>query len=96
MILIKVIVLAGENCIEDDTDDCCYCQTREGEGNTAEGDLDVAGVTDTDGKNQNESGDDNIAGIGEVNLIFNNVADTDCGNHTIEHQRHAANGCGGH
>ena len=37
-----------------------------------------------------------LLAVGEVNLVLNNVADADCGDHTVEDEGDAADGRGGH
>ena len=92
VLLLELVVLAGEYCVEGDADD--GGDSKAGEADYT--DLDAAGVVDADGKHEDESGNDNIARVGEVDLIFNNVSHTDCGDHTVEDEGHAADGCGGH
>lgn len=75
-LLLELIILARENGIEDNADDGGNCET--GEAYHAEFDGTGRGVVDADGKDQDESCNDNIAGVGEVDSVFHNVAHTDC------------------
>ena len=54
------------------------------------------GVADADGQDQNQSRDQNIAGLGEVDLVLDDVAHADCGDHAVEHEADAADGAAGH
>ena len=93
VLLLEDIVLAGQDGIDCNADDGCYCET--GQGDNA--DLDAAdGVVDADCKYEDEGCYDDIAAVGEVDLILNDIADTDCGDHTVEDEGYAADGCGGH
>ena len=90
--LLEDVVFAGEDRVEADADD--GGDSEAGEAHDA--DLDAAGVADADRKNEYERGDDDVSGVGEVDLVLNNVAHTDCRDHTVEDEGHAADGRGGH
>ena len=93
VLLLEDIVLAGQNCVHDDTYDGGYCEAGEGD----DADADAAdGVVDADCKYEDEGRYDDIAAVGEVDLILNDIADADCGDHTVEDEGYAADGCGGH
>ena len=93
VLLLEDIVLAGQNCVHDDTYDGGYCEA--GQGDNA--DLDAADrVVDADREDEDEGRYDDIAAVGEVNPILNDIANADCGDHTVEDEGYAADGCGGH
>ena len=46
----------------------------------------AGGVAYADGQDQNEGCDQNITGLGEVNLVLDDVADADRRDHTVEHR----------
>ena len=90
--LLELVVLAGKNGIEENADDG-------GDGETGQGDhadLDAAGIVDADRQHEDKRSDDDVAGVGEVHLIFHHVAHADGGDHAVQHKRHAADGGGGH
>ena len=81
VILTELIILAGQDRVEHDTDD--RSDRQAGEGDYTE--LDAAdGVIDTDGENQNERCNDDVAGICKVDLVLNDIADADRRDHTVE------------
>ncbi len=51
---------------------------------------DGARAVDADGGHQDQGGDDDAAGVGEIDLVLHNVAHADRGNHTAEDEAHAA------
>ena len=80
VILTELIVLTGQDSVEHDTDDGSDRQAGEGDYT----DLDAAdGVIDTDGEDQDERRYDDVAGVREVDLVLNDVADADRGDHTV-------------
>src|SRR5699024_4568010 len=54
------------------------------------------GVSYTDGQHEYESGNYDVAALGEVYSVFNYVAHADSAYHAVKHQRHAADGGRGH
>lgn len=89
----ELVVLAGQDRVYCDADEGCYCEAGEG----YDADLDAAdGVVYADREDEDKCCDDNVAAVGEVNLVLNDVADADCGDHTVEDEGYAADGCGGH
>ena len=89
----ELVVLAGQDRVYCDADEGCDRETGEG----YDADLDAAdGVVDADREDEDERCNDDIAAVGEVDLVLNDVADTDCGDHTVEDQGDAADGRGGH
>ena len=43
-------------------------------------------------EHEDERGDDDVAGVGEVDLVLDDVAHADGGDHAVEHEGHAADG----
>ena len=92
--LLEVVILTGQNRIQQDTNERSGCKT--GEADCAKGDGTCSGVVDTDGQHQDQGCDQNVAALGEINMGLNQVPDSDCGNHSVKDQRNAADCCGGH
>ena len=88
IVLLEGVVLAGQDGVEQDAHDGGDSQTRQGH----DADLDAAGVGDADGEHEDERGDDDVAGVGEVDLVLDDVAHADSGDHAVEHEGHAADG----
>ena len=71
----ELVVLAGEYRVYDNADEGCDREAGEG----YDADLDAADrVVDADCKNKDERCDDDVAAVGEVDLILNDVAYADC------------------
>ena len=47
-------------------------------------------------EDQDEGRDENVAGLGEVDLVLDDVAHADRGDHAVEDEADAADGAGGH
>ncbi len=90
----ELVVLAGENGVEEDADD--GGDGKAGQAHRAEAQGAGGTVLDAEGEHEDQRGDDDVAGVGEVDLVLNHVAHTDGGDHTVEHEADAADGRGGH
>ncbi len=91
-VVLKPVVLARQDSVQEDTYQRTGCETGEGDVDIAHIEADRAGlgVVDADGQHQDEGGDDDIAALGEVRLGLHDVADTDGGNHAVQHQGDAS------
>lgn len=80
LVLIELIILTGQYCIQDNTGQRTYCQSGQADGDLADVECDSAccAVIDTDGQYQDQSGDDNVTALGEVYLSLYDVTNTDC------------------
>ena len=57
--------------------------------------ADAAHGVEAQGADQNDGGDDQVAGVGEVDLILNDIAHADGGDHAVQHKADAADDAGG-
>ena len=98
LVLIELVVLAGQYCIQDNTGQRTYCQSGQADGDLADVECDSAccTVVDTDGQYQDQSGDDNVTALGKVYLSLYDVTDTDCRDHTVQYQGYTTAGSGRH
>ena len=44
---------------------------------------------------QDDSGNDQVAAVGKVHTVLDHIADTDCGDHAVQHKADAADDAGG-
>ena len=93
-LVLELVVLAGENGVEDDAHHGGHGQTGEADGADVYGTLGAGGYAQA--QHQDKGGDDHVAGVGKVHLVLNHVAHAHGGDHSVEHQGHAADSCGGH
>ena len=56
---------------------------------------DAAHRVEAQGADQNDRGNDQVAGVGEVDLVLDNVAHADGGDHAVQHKADAADDAGG-
>ena len=87
-VVLENIVLAGKCGVEDDAYERTYCETGKGDHESTAGDVYRTGgtVCDADGKNEDESCDDDVSRLGEVDLVLNYVSYTDSGDHAVEYE----------
>lgn len=88
LFVLEDVIFAGEDRIEEDSDDGTDCQTGEGDDDLAARNDDRAcgAVGNTDRKNEDEGSDDDVSCLAEVDLILNDVSDTDGGDHSVENE----------
>ena len=98
LVLIELVVLAGQYCIQDNTGQCTDCQSGQADGDLSDVECDstCCTVVDTDGQYQDQSGDDNVTALGEVYLSLYDVTNTDCRDHTVQYQRYTTTGSSRH
>ena len=87
---IEFVCIAGEYRVEHYSGNCCERQTRKGDGSACDVEGDSADGIEAESGNEDNCCDDEVAGLGEVYLILNNVSDADSGYHTIEDEGNAA------
>ena len=94
----ELVILARQDRVDDDAGDGGDSQTGEAQGNGAEGQLDRAGGGEGDAQRQghDQGNDDDVAAGGEVNLVLDQVANADRGDHAVEDQGDAADGANRH
>ena len=59
------------------------------------GKRDAAHRVEAQGADQDDGGNDQVAGVGEIDLVLNNVAHADGGDHAVQHKADAADDGGG-
>ena len=76
-----LVALAGEDGVEEDADDRGDRETGQGDVDVADGEGDRAGVGEVHTQRQAEDDgrDDDVAGLLEVGVVLDHVADADCG-----------------
>ena len=88
----ELVVLAGQDGVEQDAHDGGDGKA----GQRYDADLDGAGVVDADGEHQDQGGNDNVAGVGEVDLVLDHISHADGRDHTVEDEADTADGGAGH
>ena len=98
LILIELVVLAGQDSVKDNAGQRDDCQTGQADGDLTDVECDstCCTIVDTDGQYQNQSGDDNVTTLDEIYLSLNDITNTDCGDHTIQYQGYTTAGSGRH
>mgnify|MGYP006994657725 CR=1 FL=1 len=94
LVLAEDIVLAGHDGVEHDADD--GADGEAGEADRPELERTGAGVADADGEDEDQGRDEDVAGLREVDLVLDDVAHADRGDHAVEHEADAADGAAGH
>ena len=67
LILIKLVVLAGQDSVQDNAGQRADCQSGQADGDLTDVECDstCCTIVDTDGQYQNQSGDDNVTTLGD-------------------------------
>jgi len=92
----ELVVLAGEHGVHQDAHQSGHSQAGQTDGDGAHGDGDGTGVVHAHGQTHDHGGNQNVAALGEVHLVFNHVPDAHGGDHAVQHQADAAHGSGRH
>ena len=73
LILIKLVVLAGQDSVQDNTGQRADCQSGQADGNLTDVECDstCCTIVDTDGQYQNQSGDDNVTTLDRKSTRLN-------------------------
>ena len=90
----ELIIVSGQDRIEDDAHDGGDGKGSQGDGNTA--DRESRSVAQAEAAYHDDSRDNEVAGFGEINLVLNHVADTDCRDHSVEDETDTADDGGRH
>ena len=89
-----LVVVAGEDGVEQDARQGGDGQAGERDGGAGHGEGDAAG--EAQAAHQDDGGDDEVAGLGQVHVVLHDVAHADGGDHAVENEGHAAHDGGGH
>jgi hypothetical protein len=90
----EVVIFSWHDGIQEDANDGADGEARERKFDAAqvEANRTRLGEADAQGADNRDCADEHVAGLGEVNLMFDEVANADRGNHTVEDERNAADG----
>ena len=90
--------MSRQNDIHDDADKRSDRQAGKGDRDGSDRDDDRArcAVGNADGQHDNECRDDDVAALGEIDMVLDEVTDADRRDHAVEDQRHAADDACGH
>ena len=84
----SLVILAGQDGIQDNSENGCDGQGGQGNGGPANGEGQAVG--EAEATDQNDRRDDEVSRLREVDVVFNDIPDTDGGNHTVEDEGNAA------
>ena len=65
----ELVILAGQDGVHEDAHQSCHGQAGHTDGHGADRDNDGAVVADTHSQTQDHGGDEDVAALGEINLI---------------------------
>ena len=88
--LAELVVVAGQDGVQDHARQSCDGQTGQGDIGAARGEGDAAGGAEAQTADEDHRGDDEVAGLGQVNAVLHHVADAHRGDHTVEDEADAA------
>ena len=77
--LVELVVVAGQDSVQQDTGDGGDGQTGQVDVNARNRKRDAAHRVEAQGADQNDRGNDQVAGVGEVDPVLDNVAHADGG-----------------
>ena len=92
---VKLVVVAGQNGVEQDTCNSSHSQTGQVDGDAANGKANAAHRVEAQCTHQNDGGNDQVAAVGEVHAILHHVAHTDGRDHAVQHKADTADDAGG-
>ena len=92
---VKLVVVAGQDSVEQNAGNGSDGQTGQVDVNACDGKADAAHRVEAQGAHQNDSGHDQVAAVGKVHPVLHHIADTDGGDHAVEHKADAADNAGG-
>ena len=93
--VVELVGVSGQQGVEQDAGDGGDGQTGQVDGHTGHHEGQTAHRVEAQGADQDDSGDDQVAGVGEVHLVFHHVAHADGGDHAVQHEADAADDAGG-
>ena len=88
------IVVAGQDGVEEHAEDGSDGKAGQGDGCAAHGEGDAAHGGEAQTGDEHDGGDNEVAGLGQVNAVLHDVADTDSGNHTVQDEADTAHDSG--
>ncbi len=90
----EVVIFAWHDGIQENANQGADGEARERKFDAAkiEANRTRLGEADAQGADNRDRANEHVAGLGEVDLMFDEVADADRGNHTVEDERNAADG----
>ena len=91
----ELVVVAGENGVEDDTAQSSDGKTRQGDGCITNHEGHAAHSVEAQTADEHHGGDDQVAGLGEIHFVFHHIPHTHGGDHTVEDEADAAHDGGG-
>ena len=92
---IKLVIIAGEDGVEQDAHDSSNGQAGQVDGDTAHSEGQTAHRVEAKRADQDDSGNDQVAAVGKVYTVLDHIADTDRGDHSVQHKADAADDAGG-
>ena len=92
---IKLVIIAGEDGVEQDAHDGSNGQAGQVDGDTTHSEGQTAHRVEAQRADQDDSGNDQVAAVGKVHTVLDHIADTDRGDHSVQHKADAANDAGG-
>ena len=92
---VELIIVAGQDGVEQDADDGGDGQTGQIDGDAAHHEGQAAHRVEAQRRHQNDSSNDQVAAVGEVHPVLDHVADTDGRDHAVQHKADAADDAGG-
>ena len=98
VVVLEVVILARKDGVDHNADDGGDGQTGEVQRELAdmEGDRARGGEGDAQRQRDNQRNDDDVAALGQIHAVLNEVAHADGGDHAVENQGDAADGAGRH
>ena len=92
---IELIIVAGQDGVQQDADDGGDGQTGQVDGHTADHEGQAAHRVESQRGHQNDGCHDQVAAVGEVHTVLDHIADTDGGDHAVKHEADTADDAGG-
>ena len=93
--LAELVVVAGQDGVQNNARQCGDGQTGQGDVGAAHGEGDAAGGGEAQTAHEDDGGDDEVAGLGEIHLVLHHVAHAHGGDHTVQDEADAAHDGGG-
>ena len=91
----ELVVIAGQNGVEDHAAQSSDGQTGQSHSRTAHGEGHAAHGAEAEAADKHDGGNDQVPGLGQINLILHDVADAHGGDHAVEDEADAAHDGGG-
>ena len=92
---VKLVVVTGQDGVEQDACNRSHSQTGQVDGNAANGKANAAHRVEAQCAHQNDGGNDQVAAVGEVHAVLHHVAHTDGRDHAVQHKADTADDAGG-